>query len=63
MLIQHCICIFKIKEIELIIDVKLFHHALIVQERLRNQLAIKENVNNLKVIVDYKQILKAAKVL
>jgi len=56
-------CIFKIKEIELIIDVKLFHHALIVQERLKNQLDIKENVNNLKVIVDYKQILKAAKVL
>lgn len=42
---------------------KLKDHALIIQERLRNQLIIKNYINNLKEIENYKTILKSHKVL
>lgn len=58
-----CKKINEIDSIELKIDVKLKDHALIIQERLRNQLNIKNYINNLKVIENYKTILKSHKVL
>jgi len=48
---------------ELVIDVKLMQHALIVQERLKNQLAIQNYLTQFRVIPEYKSILKAVKVL
>ena len=53
----------QIQDMELVIDVKLLQHALIVQERLKNQLAIQNYVTQFRVIPEYKSILKAVKVL